>query len=67
MPYKTRGISMTNSKVISLTTISNEETFLHDFLVILKHPLQNYYREEMFSRYYMDGDVNIRSKSPTTH
>ena len=33
-----RGFFSSNS----WTTISNNETFLHDFLVILKHSLQNY-------------------------
>ena len=53
----------------SLSTASNEETFLQDFSVILKRPLQNYRKifKKMFPQYYMDSDVSKRFRSPTTH
>ena len=43
LTYLRRGVWMLNCIVICLwSTISNEETFLQDFLLILKHSLQNY-------------------------
>ena len=55
--------------MISFSTINNEETFLQDFVVILKRMLQNYNKILMkrFLKNHVDCDVIKRFKYVITH
>ena len=51
----------------SHSSMSNEETFLQDFRVILKQMIQNYQKklEEMSPLYYIHSDIYAQQKSST--
>ena len=54
---------LVNIRLVYKPNISNKETFLQDFLVILKRPVQNYYKILNSG----DSDVINRLKYPITH